>query len=55
MDWQLKYKKYRPRCSGKKDALLDSSIKSSYLESIIELIIEREETFEYNSHVGPIG
>jgi len=29
---------------------LDSGIKSSFLESVIELIIEHEETFEYNSH-----
>jgi len=35
---------------GKKDALIFSD-KSSFLESIIESIIEREETFEYNSQV----
>jgi len=33
----------------KKDAL-EFSEKSSYLESVIESIIEREETFKYNSH-----
>jgi len=36
--------------SGKKKTLLDSAIKFSFLESFIESIIEREETFEYNSH-----
>jgi len=35
--------------SGKNKTLLDSAIKSSLLESVIESI-EREETFEYNSH-----
>jgi len=34
-----------------KKTLLDSAIKSSFLESVTEsIIIEREETFEYNSH-----
>jgi len=33
-----------------KKTLLDSVIKSRILESVIELIIEREETFKYNSH-----
>jgi len=36
--------------SGKNKTLLDSAIKSSLLESVIESIMEREETFEYNSH-----
>jgi len=36
--------------SGIKKMLLDSVIKSSLLESVIDSIIEREETFEYNSH-----
>jgi len=35
--------------SGEK-TLLDSAIKSSFLESITETIIEQQETFEYNSH-----
>jgi len=39
-DWNL----------GKKKTLLDSAIKSSLLESVVELIIECEETFEYNSY-----
>jgi len=34
--------------SGKKDAL--RFIDYSFLESIIESVIEREETFEYYSH-----
>jgi len=33
-----------------KKTLLDSSIKSSFFESVKESIIEQEETFEYNSH-----
>jgi len=33
-----------------KKTLLDSSINFSFLESVIESIIEREETFGYNSH-----
>jgi len=33
-----------------KKTLLDLSISYSFLESVIESIIEREETFEYNSH-----
>jgi len=38
-DWNL----------GKK-MLLDSAIKSCFLESAIVSIIEHEDTFEYNSH-----
>jgi len=34
--------------SGKKKHF-DSAIKSCFLESVIESIIERKETFEYNS------
>jgi len=33
-----------------KKTLLDSAMKSSFLVSVVELIIECEETFEYNSH-----
>jgi len=33
-----------------KKTLLDSAIKSSFLESVVESIMEREETFEYNSY-----
>jgi len=33
-----------------KNTLLDSAIKSSFLESIIESIFEREETFKYDSY-----
>jgi len=29
--------------------LLDSAIKSSFIESVIESIVERKEIFEYNS------
>jgi len=36
--------------SDKNKTLLNSAIKSRLLESVIESIIEREETFEYNSH-----
>jgi len=33
-----------------KKTLLDSVIKPSFLESVLESIIKREETFEYNSY-----
>jgi len=36
--------------SGKNKTLLESAIKSSLPESVIESIIEREKTFKYNSH-----